>query len=123
MYIIIVLKLCFTTTNNNVSYVVSRSGFIMMTTMMMARQQVVYRNIVFCLEKKYTPVNLLTGDAEKCYTRQKVFPVDDRTSGAFVTKGVYVYTTAFGVETGLLFSTLNLCTEPVIVPVGLISSS
>lgn len=77
----------------------------------------------FCLEKKYTPVNLLSGDAEKCYTRQKVFPVDDRTSAAFVTEGVYVYTTTFGVETGLLSGTLNLCTEPVIVPVGLISSS
>jgi len=43
----------------------------------------------FCSKKKYTPVNLLSGDAEKCCTRQKVFPVDI-TSGAFVTEGVRV---------------------------------
>lgn len=47
----------------------------------------------FVLKKKiythYTPVNLLSGHAEKCCTRQKVFPVD-LTSGAFVTEGVCV---------------------------------
>jgi len=64
---------------------------IMLITMTMARQQVVYRSIVFVSTKNYTPVNLLLGDAEKCYTvRQKVFP-DDRTSGAFVTEGVRIY--------------------------------
>lgn len=44
----------------------------------------------FVLKKKiYTHVNLLLGDAEKCCTRQKVFPVDV-TSGAFVTERVRV---------------------------------
>lgn len=44
----------------------------------------------FVLKKKiYTHVNLLSGDAEKCCTRQKVFPVDV-TSGAFVTERVRV---------------------------------
>jgi len=41
----------------------------------------------FVLKNIYTPVNLLSVDAEKCCTRQKVFPVD-LTSGAFVTEGV-----------------------------------
>jgi len=104
------------------TYVVAGSGLITLTTKTMARQQVVYRNIVFLYGKKYTPVNLLSEDAEKCYTRQKVFSVD-RASGAFVTQGVCMhYNYILGVETGLLSGTLNVCIEPVIVPVGLILS-
>lgn len=43
--------------------------------MMMARQQVVYRNVVFCFGKnKIHTCKPTFGGREKCYTKQKVFP-------------------------------------------------